>query len=135
MGGGSLGGRPSDALNGRQPRLVPTPAERFRLTPLARDASSVPVDQADDHAGQWVLRRVASNGIMSVDNQMFSVGNASRAQLVGVFVDGTTIQVRSRNHLIKTVARMRGGRVRKVRADGRHVKHQPTTNRQASPDT
>jgi len=54
---------------------------------------------------------------------------------VDVFVDDTTIQVWSKNHLIKTVARQRGGRVRKVRADGLHVKHQPTTIRQASAET
>ena len=112
-----------------------TPADRFRLSSLAKDALSVPVDAAEDHAGQWVLRRVASNGIVSVDNQMFSVGNAFKAELVDVFVDETTIQVWSKNHLIKTVARTRTGRVRKVRADGLHVKHQPNTNRQASAGT
>jgi hypothetical protein len=37
-----------------------------------------------------VLRRVASNGYVSVDNQPFSVGNAYRAKLVDVFVDETT---------------------------------------------
>jgi len=59
------------------------------------------------------------------DNQMFSVGNAYKGQLVDAFVDDTTIQVWSHNHLIKTVARLRKGRVRKVRADGLHLKHQP----------
>jgi transposase InsO family protein len=112
-----------------------TPAERFRLLPVSTDAASIPVDAAEDHAGQWVLRRVASNGIVSVDNQMFSVGNAYKAELVDVFVDGTTIQVWSKNHLIKTVARQRSGPVRKIRADGLHVKHQPNTKRQASGGT
>jgi transposase InsO family protein len=121
--------RPHQALD------MATPAERFRLEPLARDASSVPVDEAEDHPGQWVLRRVASNGVVSVDNQTFSVGNAYKAQLVDVFVDDTVIQVWSKNHLIKTVARARSGRVRKVRADALHVKHQPNTNRQASTGT
>jgi transposase InsO family protein len=121
--------RPHQALD------MATPAERFRLTPVSKDGVSVPVDPAEDHPGQWVLRRVASNGVVSVDNQMFSVGNAYKAELVDVFVDDTTIQVWSRNHLIKTVARQRGGRVRKVRADGLHVKHQPTTIRQASAET
>ena len=51
-----------------------TPAERFRLPSLSKIDVSIPVDQADDHSGQWVLRRVASNGVVSVDNQMFSVG-------------------------------------------------------------
>jgi len=121
--------RPHQALE------MATPAERFRLQPLARTDISVPVDPAEDHAGQWVLRRVASNGYVSVDNQAFSVGNAFKTELVDVFVDETTIQVWSKNHLIKTVARARAGRVRKVRADGLHVKHQPDTRRQASAGT
>ena len=78
---------------------------------------------------------MASNGVVSVDNQMFSVGNAYRAELVDVFVDDTVIQVWSKNHLIKTIARTRRGPVRKIRADGLHVKHQPDTNRQASGGT
>jgi hypothetical protein len=78
---------------------------------------------------------VASNGYLSVDNQAFSVGNALKAELVDVFVDETTIQVWSKNHLIKTIARTRSGPVRKVRADGLHVKHQPDTKRQASGGT
>lgn len=118
--------RPHQALE------MATPAERFRLLPVSKEGVSVPVDSADDKAGQWVLRRVASNGVVSVDNQIFTAGNAYRSQLVDVFVDDTTIQVWSQNHLVKTVARLRKGPVRKVRADGLHVKHQADTKRQAS---
>jgi len=82
-----------------------------------------------------VLRRVASNGVVSVDNQLFSVSNAFKGELVDVFVDATTIQVWSKNHLIRTVARTRSGAVRKVRSDGLHVKDQPNTKRQASGET
>jgi hypothetical protein len=57
----------------------------------------LPVDAAEDQAGQWVLRRVASNGIVSVDNQIFSVGNAHKAQLVDIFVDDSAIQVWSKH--------------------------------------
>ncbi len=106
--------RPHQALE------MATPAQRFRLVPEAKDPSSVPVFSEEDQRGQWVLRRVGSNGVMSVDNQMFSVGNAFKGQLVDAFVDDTTIQVWHQNHLIKTVARMRKGPVRKVRADGLH---------------
>lgn len=118
--------RPHQALE------MATPAERFGLEPLARDRSSVPVDPHEDQAGQWVLRRVASNGVVSVDNQMFSVGNAYGGELVDVFVEDQVIQVWSQNHLIKTVGRTRSGPVRKIRADGLHVKHQADTKRQAS---
>jgi transposase InsO family protein len=121
--------RPHQALE------MATPAERFRIAPVTKDGISIVVDQAEDQPGQWVLRRVASNGVVSVDNQMFSVGNAYRAELVDVFVDETTIQVWSKNHLIKTVAKTRSGPVRKIRADGLHVKHQADTKRQASAGT
>jgi Integrase core domain len=121
--------RPHQALE------MATPAERFRLAPITVDVASISVDDEQDHRGQWVLRRVASNGVMSVDNQMFSVTNAFKGVLVDVFVDDTVIQVWSKNHLIKTVARVRSGPVRKVRADGLHVKRQPVTKRQASAGT
>lgn len=118
--------RPHQALE------MATPADRFRLAPIAKDHASIPVDAAEDLRGQWVLRRVGSNGYVSVDNQLFSVGNAFKAALVDVFVDETLIQVWSKNHLIRTIARMRSGPVRKVRADGLNVKHHPDTKRQAS---
>ena len=118
--------RPHQALE------MATPADRFRLAPLSKDQASFPVDEAEDHAGQWVLRRVGSNGMVSVDNQLFSVTNAFKGELIDVFVDETTIQAWSKNHLIKTVARERSGRIRKVRADGLHVKAQPKTRGEAS---
>jgi transposase InsO family protein len=118
--------RPHQALE------MTTPAERFRLVPATKDASSVPVHSEEDQRGQWVLRRVGSNGVMSVDNQMFSVGNAYKGALVDAFVDDTTIQVWSQNHLIKTVARLRKGPVRKIRADGLHVNNQAEPKRKRS---
>jgi transposase InsO family protein len=121
--------RPHQALE------MAVPAERFRLVPAATDASSVPVFVEEDQRGQWVLRRVGSNGVVSVDNQMFSVSNAYKGQLVDAFVDDTTIQVWHQNHLIKTIARLRKGPVRKVRADGLHVKHQAEPKREASGGT
>ena len=121
--------RPHQALE------MATPADRFRLAPLAKDQASIPVDAAEDLPGQWVLRRVGSNGVASVDNQQFSVSNAFKGELVDVFVDDTTIQVWSKNHLIKTVARVRSGPVRKIRADGLVVQPQPKPERQASGGT
>jgi transposase InsO family protein len=121
--------RPHQALD------MATPAQRFRLRPLAKGKVSVPVDAREDHRGQWVLRRVGSNGMVSVDNQLISVTQAFNGELVDVFVDNALIQIWSKNHLIRTVTRTREGRVRKVRADGLHVKDQPTTIRQASTGT
>jgi hypothetical protein len=118
--------RPHQALE------MAVPADRFRLIPETKHPSSVPVYAEDNEKGQWVLRRVASNGVVSVDNQMFSVGNAFKKAMVDVFVDDTTIQVWSQNHLIKTVARLRKGPVRKIRGDGLHVSRQPEPKRRAS---
>jgi hypothetical protein len=121
--------RPHQALE------MAVPADRFRLVSETRDPSSVPVHSEEDHKGQWVLRRVGSNGVVSVDNQMFSVGNAYKGALVDAFVDETTIQVWHQNHLIKTVARVRKGPVRKIRADGLRVNDQaePKRKRSAGP--
>ena len=115
--------RPHQALE------MATPAQRFRLEPVSKEPISVPVDSAEEHRGQWVLRRVASNGILSVDNQIISAGNGFKGQLVDVFVDDSVIQIWHQNHLVKTAARVRKGPVRKVRADGLHVKDQPNTKR------
>jgi transposase InsO family protein len=110
--------RPHQALE------MAVPAHRFRLVAATKDPSSVPVYSEEDQKGQWVLRRVGSNGVVSVDNQMFSVSNAYKGELVDAFVDDTTIQVWHQNHLIKTVARVRKGPVRKIRADGLRVNDQ-----------
>lgn len=118
--------RPHQALE------MATPADRFRLIPETKHPSSVPVFSEEDEKGQWVLRRVASNGVVSVDNQMFSVGNAYKKAMVDVFVDDTTVQVWSQNHLIKTVARLRTGPVRKIRGDGLHVARQAEPKGRAS---
>ena len=118
--------RPHQALE------MAVPGERFRLVPTTKDPSSVPVFSEEDQKGQWVLRRVGSNGVVSVDNQMFSVSNAYKGELVDAFVDDTTIQVWHQNHLVKTVARLRKGPVRKVRADGLRVNHQAEPKRKRS---
>jgi transposase InsO family protein len=121
--------RPHQALE------MATPADRFRLPGLAREQVSVPVEAHEDRRGQWILRRVGSNGVVSVDNQVFTAGSAFKGELVDVFVDDSVIQVWSKNHLVKTVPRRRSGPVRKLRADGLHVQHQAETKRQASAGT
>jgi transposase InsO family protein len=124
-----------DDYNNERPHQsleMEVPAARFRLVPQTRDPSSVPVLSEDDQRGQWVLRRVGSNGVVSVDIQMFSVSNAYKGQIVDAFVDDTTIQVWHQNHLIKTVARLRKGPVRKLRAGRLHVTQQAEPKRRAS---
>lgn len=116
-----------------KPLEMAVPGDRFRLVAATKDPSSVPVYSEEGRKGQWALRRVGSNGVVSVDNQMFSVSNAYKGELVDAFVGGTTIQVWNQNHLIKTEARVRKGPVRKIRADGLRVNDQaePKGNRSA----
>lgn len=119
--------RPHQALE------MHAPAERFRPNPPpGKGATLVPVESAEEHRGQWVLRRVGSNGVVSIDNQVVFVGNQFKALIADVFVDGSVIQIWHQNHLIKTIARARSGAVRKVRSDGLHVKDQPKPKRKAS---
>jgi transposase InsO family protein len=119
--------RPHQALE------MATPAERFRSVPRERESMLRPVTETnEDQPGQWILRRVASNGAVSVDNQMICGLKAFAGQIIDAFVEDAVIQLWSKNHLIKTVARKRSGPVRKIRADGLHVKHQPVVKRKAS---
>jgi len=119
--------RPHQALE------MATPAERFRAVSPEKASQLKPVVETnEDQRGQWILRRVASNGVVSVDNQVLCVGKAYGTLLADVFVDDSVIQVWSKNHLIKTVARERSGPVRKIRADGLHVKHQSMIKRKPS---
>jgi transposase InsO family protein len=120
--------RPHQALE------MQSPAARFRSIPREKDPQAV-VDSEDDTPGQWILRRVASNGIISVDNQVISVGKGNKGLLVDVFVDRGVIQIWHKNHLLKTVARQRSGLIRKIRSDGLHVKDQPKMKRKASGDS
>ena len=119
--------RPHQALE------MATPAQRFRPNPPpGKWTKLIPVDAAEEHRGQWVLRRIGSNGAVSIDSRVIFVGNQYKNVLADVFVDGSVVQVWHQNHLIKTIARTRTGRVRKVRSDGLHVEDQPKTKRKAS---
>jgi hypothetical protein len=115
------------------------PVERFKPG-SATAADTVPAKITDPRArsngdGQWVNRRVASNGIMSVDWQVFSVGRHHGGEVVDVHVGRQVIEIWSDGQLIKTVLRQRQGEVRNLRAQARPVprtkkrgvKAQPTT--------
>ena len=119
--------RPHQALD------MATPSERFRANaPPGNGRPLVAVDSADDHRGQWVYRRIGSNGVVSVDNQVVYVGNQYKGLVADVFVDGSVVQIWHQNHLIRTIARKGSGAVRKLRSDGLNVKYQPKTKRKAS---
>ena len=67
---------------------------------------------------QWVCRKVASNGVVSVDYQQVSVGRNYAGSACDVLVTDGLLQFWVGNELLKTVARTRSGTVRKLHADG-----------------
>ena len=67
---------------------------------------------------QWVCRKVASNGIVSVDYQQVSVGRNYSGSACDVLVTDGLLQFWVGEELLKTVARTSKGPVRKLHADG-----------------
>jgi len=67
---------------------------------------------------QWVCRRVASNGIVSVGYQQVSVGKHFGGSACDVLVTEGLLQFWVGEELLKTVARTSKGAVRKLHADG-----------------
>ncbi len=67
---------------------------------------------------QWVSRRVASNGLVSVGYQQVSVGKHFGGSACDVLVTHGLLQFWVGNELLKTVVRTSKGNVRKLHADG-----------------
>jgi transposase InsO family protein len=67
---------------------------------------------------QWVCRKVASNGVVSVDYQQVSVGKNYAGSACDVLVTEGLLQFWVGSELLKTVARTGNGTVRKLHADG-----------------
>src|SRR5712692_8576279 len=67
---------------------------------------------------QWVCRRVASNGLVSVGYQQVSVGKNYGGSACDVLVTDGLLQFWVGNELLKTAARTSRGPVRKLHADG-----------------
>ena len=61
-------------------------------------------------------RRVASNGVISVSWQQFSVGKHHGGELVDVHVTDPLLEVWLANEPIKTLLRASGGEIRQKRA-------------------
>ena len=103
--------RPHQALGGC------TPAERFATRVPdggpALDLSALAERRSGD---DWISRRVASNGIISVTSQPFSVGKHHAGDLVDVHVGDRLLEVWSGNELIRTIVRTSAKEVRKKRA-------------------
>jgi len=73
---------------------------------------------AERNGEQWVCRRVASNGVVSVGYQQVSVGRNYAGSACDVLVTDGLLQFWVGNELLKTVARTSQGHVRKLHADG-----------------
>ena len=67
---------------------------------------------------QWVCRKVASNGVVSVDYQQVSVGRNYAGSACDVLVTEGLLQFWVGSELLKTVVRTGNGVVRKLHADG-----------------
>src|SRR5687767_10236851 len=94
-----------------------TPAERF-ATRTADGGPAVDLTAlAERRVGDdWISRRVASNGVISVTSQPFSVGKHHAGDLVDVHVGDRLLEVWSGNELIRTIVRTSTKEVRKKRA-------------------
>ena len=104
--------RPHQML-GMQP-----PASRFYHRdpdhhPTHLDDSALTPDRGGD---DWISRRVASNGIISVSWQQISVGANRAGAQVDVHIGDQILQIWHGNELLKTVKRDSTGEVRKKRA-------------------
>jgi hypothetical protein len=95
-----------------------TPAERFAArgadTGPALDLTALAHRRVGD---DWISRRVASNGVISVSWQQFSVGKHHSGEEVDVHVTDRLLEVWAGHDLIKTLVRATGGEVRKKRAE------------------
>jgi transposase InsO family protein len=95
-----------------------TPAERFAVRASDAgpdlDLSALAERRTGD---DWISRRVAGNGVISVSWQQFSVGKNHSGETVDVHVTDRLLEVWSGNELIKTLLRNSGGEIRKKRAE------------------
>ena len=93
-----------------------TPQSRFQDR---ADQPRNPLPTRPERNGeQWVCRRVASNGIVSVGYQQVSVGKHFGGNACDVMVTDGLLQFWVGNQLLKTVVRTSKGDVRKLHANG-----------------
>jgi transposase InsO family protein len=101
--------RPHQSLNDA------TPGSRFQA---AERLARPPVERAERPGEQWVCRKVAANGLVSIDWQQVSVGKHFGGSSCDVLVSDSTLQFWIGSELLKTVVRRGTGPVRKKHAAG-----------------
>ncbi len=92
-----------------------TPESRFRS---GTEEGRHQLRHPERNGEQWVCRKVASNGIVSVGYQQVSVGRNYAGSACDVLVSDGLLQFWVGNELLKTMARTSSGPVRKLHADG-----------------
>ena len=93
-----------------------TPESRFRTGDGRLNRELTP--RPERNGEQWVCRKVASNGIVSVGYQQVSVGKNYSGSACDVLVTDGLLQFWVGSELLKTVARKNAGLVRKMHANG-----------------
>jgi Integrase core domain len=101
--------RPHSALG------MATPASRFTLAEPGRpaDASALLGERTGE---DWISRRVAPNGVITVAWQQISCGKYRGGHRVDIHLQGPTLQIFDGDELIKTVLRTNQKEVRKKHA-------------------
>ena len=92
-----------------------TPASRF-APGTAVSPAPAPVAGADRSGGDWVSRRVCSNGIVCVSWQQVCIGRHYGGARCDVHVDGELLRFFIGDELVKTAARTSRGPVRNKKA-------------------
>jgi len=92
-----------------------TPESRFRA---ADKAVRHQLRHPERNGEQWVCRKVAANGVVSVGYQQVSVGRNYAGSACDVLVTDRMLQFWVGSELLKTAARTGNGAVRKLHADG-----------------
>ena len=92
-----------------------TPASRFQI---AEPTTRQPALHPERNGEQWVCRKVARNGVVSVGYQQVSVGKNYGGSACDVLVTDSVLQFWVGSELLKTVALRSRGEIRKKHADG-----------------
>jgi hypothetical protein len=92
-----------------------TPESRFQASGNLRPEMT---PRPERNGEQWVCRKVASNGVVSVGYQQVSVGRNYSGSACDVLVTDGLLQFWVGSELLKTVARTSVGAARKLHANG-----------------
>ena len=96
-----------------------TPADRFNATDAGRPADDLGARAPNATDEDWITRKVAANGIISVAWQEINCGKHRAGHHVDIHLDGRKLEIWDGDELVKTVLRTSDKEVRKKRSDRR----------------